>query len=164
MSRNEGKTIAVQGCLQEGISRKTQGMHTVYVKILTPPLPFVYPVGLSFYINSRCGHCREFARSYDNIAANFHIPSDQGFRVGKVDCVAERALNARFGIQYLPTFFVIDGWSVYQFDEPRSESSLIDFLRGGYKKQSVRFENKYRKVFLEWACCLTGVGENTKVF
>jgi hypothetical protein len=66
------------------------------------------------------------------------MPPNQGFRVGKVDCDSEKALRARFGIRSYPSFFVVDGWSVYEFDKPRTEVALMDFLRGGYKKQEVR--------------------------
>jgi hypothetical protein len=31
----------------------------------------------------------------------------------------------------------VDGWSVYEFDKIRTEAALMDFLRGGYKKQDV---------------------------
>ena len=88
-------------------------------------------------VNDRCRHCREFSRSYDNIAANFHLPSNQGFRVGKVDCEVEKALRTRFGIRFFPSFFVVDGWNVYEYDKARTEAALMDFLRGGYKKQEV---------------------------
>lgn len=57
--------------------------------------------------------------------------------MGKVDCEAEKALRARFGVNSFPRFFVVDGWSVYEFEGTRSEASLMNFLRGGYKKQDV---------------------------
>ena len=32
----------------------------------------------------------------------------------------------------------VDGWNVYEYDKARTEAALMDFLRGGYKKQEVR--------------------------
>lgn len=52
----------------------------------------------------------------------------------------EKALNTRFGVKSFPSFFLVDGWSVYEFDKPRSEANLMDFARGGYKKQDVSFD------------------------
>jgi thioredoxin-like negative regulator of GroEL len=57
--------------------------------------------------------------------------------VSKVDCASEKALKTRFGLQSFPSFYIVDGWSVYQFENVRSEASLMDFARGGYKKQDV---------------------------
>lgn len=54
--------------------------------------------------------------------------------MAKVDCSVERALLARFGVTSFPSFFLVDGWSVYEFEGSRTEVSLMDFARGGYKK------------------------------
>ena len=37
-----------------------------------------------------------------------------------------------------PSFYIVDGWSVYKFEDNRSEANLMVFARGGYKKQEVR--------------------------
>jgi hypothetical protein len=37
-------------------------------------------------------------------------------------------------------FYLVDGWSVYQFENLRSEANLMDFARGGYKKLDVSME------------------------
>jgi hypothetical protein len=52
----------------------------------------------------------------------------------------EKALRARFGVHGFPMFYLVDGWSVYQFENLRSEANLMDFARGGYKKQDVSME------------------------
>lgn len=89
-------------------------------------------------IMRRCRHCQDFASSYNNVAATFHSSPSEGIRVAKVDCKAEKALKTRFGVASFPSFFVVDGWSVYEFNNLRSEAALMDFVRGGYKKQEVR--------------------------
>ena len=86
---------------------------------------------------NRCRYCVSFADSYNGVAAAFHSSPQEGIRVAKVDCQAERALMARFGIDSFPSFYVVDGWSVYKFEETRGEAALLDFARGGYKKQQV---------------------------
>jgi thioredoxin-like negative regulator of GroEL len=72
------------------------------------------------------------------VAATFHSSPQEGIRVAKVDCQSEKALKARFGVTSFPSFYLVDGWSVYEFDNPRTEAALMDFVRGGYKKQEVR--------------------------
>lgn len=90
------------------------------------PLPF-----------SSCRYCQNFASSYSNIAATFHSSPSEGIRVAKVNSHAEVALSSRFGVPGYPSFYVVDGWSVYEFEGQRSEAKLIDFARGGYKQQDV---------------------------
>jgi thioredoxin-like negative regulator of GroEL len=85
----------------------------------------------------RCKYCQTFQSSYQNIAASFHSSPNEKIRVAKVDCTSEKALKTRFGLQSFPSFYIVDGWSVYQFENVRTESSLMDFARGGYKKQDV---------------------------
>lgn len=41
----------------------------------------------------------------------------------------------RFGISGFPSFFLLDGYSVYEFEKRRTEANLMDFTRGGYKQQ-----------------------------
>jgi hypothetical protein len=57
--------------------------------------------------------------------------------VATVDGSVERALLARFAVTSFPKFFLVDGWSVYEFEGNRNEVSLMDFARGGYKKNEV---------------------------
>lgn len=82
-----------------------------------------------------CSHCRAFEPSYDEIAHYFHGSGKQGVKVGKVDAEAERALAARFEVPHYPSFYVVDGWSVYRFGPSQSKNTLIRFAAGGYKKQ-----------------------------
>ena len=83
----------------------------------------------------RCHHCKNFSPQYANIAASFHSSPHENVRVAKVDCTSERALSRRFDITSVPSFFVVAGWSVYKFKDDRSETNLMNFVRGGYKKQ-----------------------------
>lgn len=58
--------------------------------------------------------------------------------MAKVDVSRERALKTRFAVRSVPSFFVIDGWSVYLYDGYYTEAKLREFVRGGYKLQDVR--------------------------
>jgi protein disulfide-isomerase-like protein len=94
-------------------------------------------VWLVEFMTPWCSHCQQFASSYTSIAVSFHSSSKENIRVAKVDCQNERALTTRFGIQSFPSFYVVQGWSVYKYEGSRSVHQLMDFARGGYKKQSV---------------------------
>lgn len=85
-----------------------------------------------------CKHCQNFKSQYESIAMTFHSAPQEKIRVAKVDCSVEKALATRFGVQGYPSFYVVSGWSVYEFEDARSESNLMSFARGGYKKQAVR--------------------------
>ena len=50
-----------------------------------------------------------------------------------MDGEEERALAARFHVHSYPSFYVIDGWTVYQFENHRSRTALMKYVEGGYK-------------------------------
>ncbi len=58
--------------------------------------------------------------------------------VGKVEGSKERTLSSRFSIRGYPSFFLIDGWDVYEFNGIRSKDTLINFAKRDYKKEEVR--------------------------
>ncbi len=53
--------------------------------------------------------------------------------VAKVDGAAERAISSRFGVNSFPTFVLVDGWTVYEFEGARSQEALIQFALTEYK-------------------------------
>jgi len=55
-------------------------------------------------------------------------------KVAKIDGDSERAIKSRFGISHFPCFYLIDGWSVYEFEGSRSTNKLVEFAKGGYKE------------------------------
>ena len=69
------------------------------------------------------------------VASTLHEDDEVNVKVAKVDGDSERAIKSRFGIRHFPTFFLIDGWSVYEFEGTRSATKLIEFCKGGYKDQ-----------------------------
>lgn len=69
------------------------------------------------------------------VAQALHGDDELNVKVAKVDGDSERAIKSRFGIQHFPTFFLIDGWSVYEYEGSRTELKLIAFAKGGYKEQ-----------------------------
>jgi thiol-disulfide isomerase/thioredoxin len=83
-----------------------------------------------------CGHCEAFAPSYSAIADAYHAsPNKHKIKIAKVDGSAETALSSRFGVYGYPSFYLVDGWSVYIYDDARTKKKLMEFVEGGYKKQ-----------------------------
>jgi protein disulfide-isomerase-like protein len=80
-----------------------------------------------------CSHCRHFDPTYEEVAAHFHSSSDKNVRIAKVNGDAERALSTRFGVNGYPTFYLVDGWSVYSYERARSKHNLIKFVEQDYK-------------------------------
>jgi thioredoxin-like negative regulator of GroEL len=85
-----------------------------------------------------CSHCRNFATAYQSIAKTFHSDPKSKVRVARVDCTVEKALLTRFSIQGFPSFFLVSGWDVYEFEENRTTMNLIKFAEHGHKKKKVR--------------------------
>jgi thiol-disulfide isomerase/thioredoxin len=69
---------------------------------------------LEFY-SPHCGHCEAFAPTYSAIAKAYHGSSDHNhnIKVAKIDGSSETALSSRFGVYAYPSFYLVDGWSVY---------------------------------------------------
>mmetsp|Transcript_16535 Transcript_16535/g.18244 ORF Transcript_16535/g.18244 Transcript_16535/m.18244 type:complete len:235 (+) Transcript_16535:103-807(+) len=88
---------------------------------------------IEFYTQG-CVHCRNFASSYESIAKTFHSNPDEKIRVARVDCGVEKALLTRFGVKAFPSFFLVSGWDVYEFEDSRTTANLINFARTGHKK------------------------------
>src|SRR5690348_2039104 len=57
-----------------------------------------------------CGHCKNLAPVYEELAQAFEFASDK-VSVAKVDADAEKSLGKRFGIQGFPTLKWFDGKS-----------------------------------------------------
>ena len=90
---------------------------------------------------SGCGHCKRFAATYNKVAETLHAqgqadaskdPNARTVRVAKVDGSADRALASRFNIRGYPTFFLVDGWNVYEFEGDRTLEDLVDFATEDY--------------------------------
>ena len=91
---------------------------------------------VEFY-SPNCIHCTQFAPTFDEIASTYHSPNsnnDPVIKVGKVDGNTEKALASRFNIFGYPSFFIIDGYNVYPFEQPRSKQNMMQFAEGGYRK------------------------------
>lgn len=83
-----------------------------------------------------CHHCSAFASEYAEIAAHFHESPEKKVSIGKIDGESERALASRFGVKAYPSFYLINGLTVYMYDGTRSYKKIIQFVEGGYKKES----------------------------
>ena len=84
---------------------------------------------LSHAMLYRCSHCTRFAPHYEAVAQTLHSEKNKKHKVkvAKVDGAAERALASRFSVKGYPTFFLVDGWTVREFDGLRSQENLIKF-------------------------------------
>lgn len=55
--------------------------------------------------------------------------------VARINGDKERALSSRFGVNSYPSFYLVDGTDVYEFEnKARSKSNLIAFASGKYKE------------------------------
>ena len=57
--------------------------------------------------------------------------------VGKIDGGEERALSSRFSVKGFPSFYLLDGYEVYEFKGTRSLDSITKFAIKGYKNVEV---------------------------
>jgi hypothetical protein len=57
--------------------------------------------------------------------------------VGRVNGAAEKALASRFSVTKYPSFYLIEGWTVREYEGNRSLDNLIDFATKTYKKYEV---------------------------
>ena len=57
-----------------------------------------------------CGHCKNLAPVYEELAGNFAFAGDK-VQIAKVDADAEKDLGRRFGVQGFPTLKWFDGQS-----------------------------------------------------
>lgn len=62
---------------------------------------------LTFFLY-RCGHCKNLAPVYDELAASFGSQSSK-VSIANVDADAHKALGKRFGVQGFPTLKWFDG-------------------------------------------------------
>jgi len=60
-------------------------------------------------------------------------------KVAKVDGSEEKALASRFSIRGYPSFILIDGWDVYEFNGIRSKQSMIAFATKKAKMEPISF-------------------------
>jgi protein disulfide-isomerase A6 len=68
-----------------------------------------------------CGHCKNLAPVYEELAQNFHFAEDK-LVIGKVDADDHKGLGKRFGVQGFPTLKWFDGKS----DKPTDYSGGRD--------------------------------------
>ena len=83
-----------------------------------------------------CSHCQDFRPTWEDVAMHFHHQPEKKVKVGKIDGDSERALSSRFAVKAYPSFFLVDGYTVYEYDGSRSKQNLVDFAEGGYRKTS----------------------------
>ncbi|KAF6808370.1 Protein disulfide-isomerase erp38 [Colletotrichum sojae] len=87
-----------------------------------------------------CGHCKNLAPVYEELATAFESSKD--VQIAKVDADAERDLGKRFGVQGFPTLKWFDGKSdkPIDYNGGRDLESLSNFVT---EKTSVKPRKKY---------------------
>lgn len=75
-----------------------------------------------------CGHCKNLAPVYEDLASTF--ASSKDVQIAKVDADAEKSLGKRFGVQGFPTLKFFDGKSDKPTDYSggRDLESLTNFI------------------------------------
>lgn len=80
-----------------------------------------------------------FAPTYEQIAQQLHSqqkdagPNSRQVNVAKVDGATERALSSRFSVKGFPSFYLIDGWTVREYDGNRNQENMIKFALEDYE-------------------------------
>lgn len=79
-----------------------------------------------------CGHCKNLAPVYEQLAQDFAFAKNDKLTIAKVDADREKALGKRFGIQGFPTIKYFDGKSETpeDYNGGRDIESLTEFLKG----------------------------------
>ncbi|KAL8781636.1 MAG: hypothetical protein Q9194_000277 [Teloschistes cf. exilis] len=90
--------------------------------------------------DSGCGHCKNLAPVYEELAENFAFAKHQ-ITIGKVDADEHKDLGRRFGVQGFPTLKWFDGKSdtPEPYDGGRDLDSLSSFIS---EKTSIKVRTK----------------------
>lgn len=81
-----------------------------------------------------CGHCKRFAPTYESVAKTLHGSPERKIKVAKIDGSEDIALASRFSVRGFPTFYLIDGWDVYEYQDTRTRDKLINFATNAPKE------------------------------
>lgn len=88
-----------------------------------------------------CGHCKNLAPVYEQLAQDFAFAKKDKLTIAKVDADSEKSLGSRFGIQGFPTIKFFDGKSdkPEEYNGGRDLESLTEFLT---KKTGIKPKKK----------------------
>lgn len=112
-----------------------------------------------------CGHCKNLAPVYEDLAKAFESSKD--VQIAKVDADAEKSLGKRFGVQGFPTLKFFDGKSEKptDYNGGRDLESLTKFIteKTGVKAKR-KLEMPSQVEMLSDATFKTTVGSDKNVF
>ena len=89
------------------------------------------PTSLTIF---RCGHCRKFEPVYEEIAKEVYDLSNtidelKNIRIVRIDATVYTDVANNYDVRGYPTIKFIRGLQVYSYDNERSKSAVIEFLR-----------------------------------
>lgn len=95
--------------------------------------PFSHSSSISLTI-FRCGHCRKFEPVYEEIAKEVYDLSNtidelKNIRIVRIDATVYTDVANNYDVRGYPTIKFIRGLQVYSYDNERSKSAVIEFLR-----------------------------------
>lgn len=82
-----------------------------------------------------CGHCKRLAPLWHRLSKSL-LDSGSNAKVAKVDCTVHRRVCSRFGVAGYPTLLFVKDGQVYKYQQSRSLNAFLDFVNGGYKKET----------------------------
>ena len=85
-------------------------------------------------IHFRCGHCRKFEPIYEEIAKEVYDLSNtidelKNIRIARIDATVYTDVASRYDVRGYPTIKFIRGSQVFSYDNERTKSAVIEFLR-----------------------------------
>ena len=86
------------------------------------------------FIYFRCGHCRKFEPAYEEIAKEVYDLSStveelRNIRVVRIDATIYTDVANRYDVRGYPTIKFIRGSQIFSYDNERSKSAVLEFLR-----------------------------------
>ncbi len=112
---------ALIGVNSEVVVGSSANMHEILAK---------QPVLMEFYA-PWCSHCQGFQPVYKSVG---EILSNEGINVVKFDIVESPAIQARFDIDSVPTFFLYRDNKMYKYANTVTLDGLVRFSTEEYKK------------------------------
>lgn len=91
---------------------------------------------MEFYTTS-CGHCVEFAPTFDTIAKKFYDDNTLGVQIAALDIKKNKQVASDLRITSFPTFMVFVSGFPITFDAPRTYESIFEFVKNAKESKPI---------------------------